>query len=226
MGHDPKTNADMILASKRVQPVAPTIAQGAKPLSEREIDQALVQRVQSGDKKAYDLLVLKYQHKIGHLVSRYVHDSHESQDVTQEAFIKAYRGLKNFRGDSAFYTWLYRIAINTAKNHLVTMGRKISDTGIDAADAEQYDSGSALRETATPERVMATEEIARVIQESIAALPEDLREAITLREFEGMSYEEIASAMNCPIGTVRSRIFRAREAIDINLEPLLEDKRR
>ena len=226
MGHDPKTNTDMILASKRVQPVAPTIAQGAKPLSEREIDQALVQRVQSGDKKAYDLLVLKYQHKIGHLVSRYVHDSHESQDVTQEAFIKAYRGLKNFRGDSAFYTWLYRIAINTAKNHLVTMGRKISDTGIDAADAEQYDSGSALRETATPERVMATEEIARVIQESIAALPEDLREAITLREFEGMSYEEIASAMNCPIGTVRSRIFRAREAIDINLEPLLEEKRR
>ena len=187
---------------------------------------ALVERVQRGDKSAYDLLVLKYQNKIGHLVSRYVHDAHESQDVTQEAFIKAYRGLKNFRGDSAFYTWLYRIAINTAKNHLVTMGRKISDTGIDAADAEQFDSGAALRENATPERVMATDEIAGVIQSSIEALPEDLRMAITLREFEGMSYEEIATAMDCPIGTVRSRIFRARESIDNNLEPLLDERRR
>lgn len=195
-------------------------------MSDKEIDMALVERVQRGDKGAYDLLVLKYQHKIGHMVTRYVHDVHESQDVTQEAFIKAYRGLKNFRGDSAFYTWLYRIAINTAKNHLVTMSRKISDTGIDAADAEQYDSGSALRDNATPERVMATEEIARVVQDSIAALPDDLREAITLREFEGLSYEEIATAMDCPIGTVRSRIFRAREAIDINLEPLLDEKRR
>lgn len=216
----------MIGAAKKVTLLAPPIARGAKPLSDKEIDMALVERVQRGDKSAYDLLVLKYQHKIGHLVSRYVHDAHESQDVTQEAFIKAYRGLKNFRGDSAFYTWLYRIAINTAKNHLVTMSRKITDTGIDAADAEQYDSGSALRENATPDRVMATEEIARVVQDSIAALPEDLREAITLREFEGMSYEEIAVAMDCPIGTVRSRIFRAREAIDTNLEPLLDEKRR
>lgn len=216
----------MIRASDKVTASAPRIARGAKPLSEKEIDMALVERVQRGDKSAYDLLVLKYQHKIGHLVSRYVHDSHESQDVTQEAFIKAYRGLKNFRGDSAFYTWLYRIAINTAKNHLVTMSRKISDTGIDAADAEQFDSGSALRENATPERVMATEEIARVVQSSIEALPEDLREAITLREFEGLSYEEIAVAMDCPIGTVRSRIFRAREAIDNNLEPLLDERRR
>ncbi len=197
-----------------------------KPLSDREIDLALVQRVQRGDKAAYDLLVLKYQHKIGHLVSRYVHDFHESQDVAQEAFIKAYRGLKNFRGDSAFYTWLYRIAINTAKNHLVTMGRKISDTGIDAADAEQFEGGSALREHATPDREMVTDEIARVVRRSIEALPEDLRVAITLREFEGLSYEEIAVAMDCPIGTVRSRIFRAREAIDTNLEPLLEEKRR
>ena len=187
---------------------------------------ALVERVQRGDKGAYDLLVLKYQHRIGHLVSRYVHDAHESQDVTQEAFIKAYRGLKNFRGDSAFYTWLYRIAINTAKNHLVTMSRKISDTGIDAADAEQYESGTLLRENATPEREMLTDEIARVVRRSIEALPEDLRTAITLREFEGMSYEEIAQAMDCPIGTVRSRIFRAREAIDNNLEPLLDEKRR
>ena len=216
----------MIHASHKVALLEPPIARGAKPLSDKEIDMALVERVQRGDKSAYDLLVLKYQHKIGHLVARYVKDIHEAQDVTQEAFIKAYRGLKNFRGDSAFYTWLYRIAINTAKNHLVTMGRKISDTGIDAADAEQYDSGSALRENATPARVMATEEIARVVESSIAALPADLREAITLREFEGMSYEEIAVAMDCPIGTVRSRIFRAREAIDTNLEPLLDDKRR
>lgn len=216
----------MIRASTKVTASAPRIALGAKPLSEKEIDMALVERVQRGDKSAYDVLVLKYQNKIGHLVSRYVHDSHESQDVTQEAFIKAYRGLKNFRGDSAFYTWLYRIAINTAKNHLVTMSRKISDTGIDAADAEQFDSGSALRENATPDRVMATEEIARVVQSSIEALPEDLRAAITLREFEGLSYEEIAVAMDCPIGTVRSRIFRAREAIDNNLEPLLDEKRR
>ena len=199
---------------------------GSKTLSEKDIDFALVQRVQRGDKKAFDLLVLKYQSKIGHLVSRYVHDMHESQDVTQEAFIKAYRGLKNFRGDSAFYTWLYRIAINTAKNHLVTMGRKISDSGIDAADAEQFENGGALREYATPDKEMITEQIAKVVQDSIEALPEDLRMAITLREFEGLSYEDIASAMECPIGTVRSRIFRAREAIDTNLEPLLEDKRR
>ena len=217
----------MIRASNKVSVSEPLIAPGAKkPLSDKEIDMALVERVQRGDKSAYDLLVLKYQHKIGHLVSRYVHDAHESQDVTQEAFIKAYRGLKNFRGDSAFYTWLYRIAINTAKNHLVTMSRKISDTGIDAADAEQYDSGSALRDNATPERVMVTDQIARVIQDSIEALPDDLRTAIRLREFEGMSYEDIAQAMDCPIGTVRSRIFRAREAIDNNLEPLLEDRRR
>jgi len=201
-------------------------AEGNKSLSEKDIDFALVQRVQRGDKKAFDLLVLKYQNKIGHLVSRYVHDAHESQDVTQEAFIKAYRGLKNFRGDSAFYTWLYRIAINTAKNHLVTMSRKISDTGVDAADAEQYDGGSALREYATPDREMITEQIAQVVQDSINALPEDLRMAITLREFDGMSYEDIATAMECPIGTVRSRIFRAREAIDTNLEPLLDEKRR
>lgn len=199
---------------------------GSKALSEKDIDFALVQRVQRGDKKAFDLLVLKYQNKIGHLVSRYVHDMHEAQDVTQEAFIKAYRGLKNFRGDSAFYTWLYRIAINTAKNHLVTMGRKISDSGIDAADAEQFENGGALREYATPDKEMITEQIAKVVQDSIKALPEDLRTAITLREFEGLSYEDIASAMECPIGTVRSRIFRAREAIDTNLEPLLEDKRR
>jgi len=201
-------------------------APGTKPLSDKEIDMALVERVQRGDKSAYDLLVLKYQHRIAHLVSRYVHDPHETQDVTQEAFIKAYRGLKNFRGDSAFYTWLYRIAINTAKNHLVTMSRKISDTGIDAADAEQFESGTLLRENATPEREMLTDEIGEVVRLAIERLPEDLRTAITLRELEGMSYEEIAQAMDCPIGTVRSRIFRAREAIDNDLEPLLDEKRR
>ena len=201
-------------------------ASGARSLSERQIDQALVERVQRGDKAAYDLLVLKYQHKIGQLISRYVHDSHEAQDVAQEAFIKAYRGLAKFRGDSAFYTWLYRIAINTAKNHLVTMGRKISDTGIDAADAEQFEGGGALREYATPERELVSDQIIKVVRQSIAELPEDLRTAITLREFEGLSYDEIAVAMDCPIGTVRSRIFRAREAIDTNLEPLLEEQRR
>jgi RNA polymerase sigma-70 factor (ECF subfamily) len=216
----------MILATNKVSLIAPRIAQGAKSLSDKDIDLALVQRVQRGDKSAFDLLVLKYQHNIGHLVTRYVHDTHESEDVTQESFIKAYRGLKNFRGDSAFYTWLYRIAINTAKNHLVTRSRKISNTGIDAADAEQFESGGALRENASPDRVMATEEIARVVQETINQLPEDLRTAITLREFDGLSYEEIALAMECPIGTVRSRIFRARETIDTNLEPLLDEKRR
>ena len=216
----------MILATNKVPLIAPRIAQGAKTLSDKDIDLALVQRVQRGDKSAFDLLVLKYQHKIGHLVTRYVHDIHESQDVTQEAFIKAYRGLKNFRGDSAFYTWLYRIAINTAKNHLVTRSRKISDSGIDSADAEQFESGGALRENASPDRVLATEEIARVVQDTINLLPEDLRTAITLREFDGLSYEEIALAMECPIGTVRSRIFRAREAIDTNLEPLLDEKHR
>jgi len=201
-------------------------APGTAALSDRQIDQALVERVQRGDKQAFDVLVLKYQHRITHLVSRYVHDAHESQDVTQEAFIKAYRGLRNFRGESAFYTWLYRIAINTSKNHLVTMSRKISDTGIDAADAEQYEGGWALRDNATPEREYVTAEIAASVRRSIEALPEDLRTAITLREFDGLSYEEIAEAMGCPIGTVRSRIFRARESIDTNLEPLLDDKRR
>ena len=220
----------MIEVSKQVAPRGPAgaarTAAGNLPLSDREIDQALVERVQRGDKGAFDLLVLKYQHRIGHLVSRYVHDAHESQDVTQEAFIKAYRGLKNFRGESAFYTWLYRIAINTSKNHLVTMGRKITDTGIDAADAEQFESGSALRDPASPEREAMTDEIAASVRASIEALPEDLRTAIVLREFEGMSYEEIAQAMDCPIGTVRSRIFRAREAIDDNLEPLIDERRR
>lgn len=190
----------------------------------QQADQELVERVQQGDKRAFDLLVLKYQHKIVKLISRYVRDPDESLDVAQETFVKAYRALANFRGESAFYTWLYRIAINTAKNHLVALGRRPPDTDIDAADAVQLDmeSSVALRENDTPEHMALTAEIQETIFRAIEELPEDLRTAITLRELDGLSYEEIAEAMNCPIGTVRSRIFRAREAIDMKLRPLLE----
>lgn len=192
-------------------------------MSERAVDLELVRRVQRGDSRAFDLLVQKYQHRIGHLVGRYVRDAAEVEDISQEAFIKAYRGLANFRGDSAFYTWLYRIAVNTAKNHLVAAGRRVPDQGVDATEAEQYESGTLLRENATPERALLTEEIKRTVDEAIAALPADLREALTLREMEGLSYEEIALAMSCPVGTVRSRIFRAREAVDARLQPLLDE---
>lgn len=185
-------------------------------------DEELVRRVQAGDKKAFDVLVLKYQHKIVNLVSRYVHDPSTALDVAQEAFIKAYRGMANFRGDSAFYTWLYRIAINTAKNYLVSQSRRTPDFEVDAQDAEQMGGESALKEYATPEGEMMSDEIREAVQEAIGGLPEDLRIAITLRELEGMSYEEIAQTMGCPIGTVRSRIFRAREAIDRTLRPLLD----
>ena len=195
-------------------------------LSDKELDMELVRRVQRGDKTGFDLLVLRYQNKILNLVSRYVHDSHEAQDVAQEAFIKAYRGLANFRGDSAFYTWLYRIAINTAKNHLITASRKISADGPDAQEAEQFDGAHGLRDYESPERSALNEEIMGVVERSIADLPEDLRTALTLREFEGLSYEEIANVMECPIGTVRSRIFRAREAIDTHLDPLLDESSR
>ena len=184
------------------------------------VDAELVRRVQNGDKKAFDILVLKYQHKIVKLVTRYVHDPHEAQDVAQEAFLKAYRALPKFRGDSAFYTWVYRIAINTAKNYLVAQDRRPPGGDIDAADAEQYD-GPALKEVGTPERMVLTDEIEQTIHRVIEGLPEDLRTAITLRELEGMSYDEIAQAMECPVGTIRSRIFRAREAIDNGLRPLL-----
>ena len=186
------------------------------------VDQELVARVQQGDKKAFDALVRKYQHKIMKLISRYVRDQHEVFDVAQETFIKAYRALANFRGDSAFYTWLYRIAINTAKNHLVAQSRRPPDTDIEAEDAAQFDSESGLREIASPELLAQKDEIERVIFEAVEELPEDLRTAITLRELEGLSYEEIAEAMGCPIGTVRSRIFRAREAVDKRLRPMLE----
>ncbi|MBU0655518.1 MAG: RNA polymerase sigma factor RpoE [Gammaproteobacteria bacterium] len=185
-------------------------------------DLELVQRVQTGDKKSFDILVLKYQHKVINLVLRYVHDHDTAMDVAQEAFIKAYRGLKSFRGDSAFYTWLYRIAINTAKNHLVSQSRRLPDTDIDADEAEQFGGESALKEYATPEHEMLTDEIRNAINRAIDDLPEDLRMAIVLRELEGMSYEEIAVTMECPIGTVRSRIFRARESIDKVLRPLLD----
>ena len=185
-------------------------------------DQQLVERVQRGDKTAFDLLVRKYQHKIVKLVTRYVHDSTEAQDVAQEAFIKAYRAIHGFRGDSAFYTWLYRIAINTAKNHLVAEGRRPLEHGMDLQDPEQYDMQARLRDMDTPERLLLTDEIQNTVEQAIAELPEDLRTAIVLREIEGMSYEQIAEAMSCPVGTVRSRIFRAREAIDAKLRPLLD----
>lgn len=193
-------------------------------MGERRADQALVERVQRGDRGAFDLLVRKYQHKILNLITRYVHDPSEAQDVAQEAFIKAYRALGNFRGDSAFYTWLYRIAINTAKNFLVAQGRRPPGSDIDAQDAEQFGVESRLKERDTPEHELLKDELERTVFDAISDLPEDLRTAITLREMEGMSYEDIATAMDCPIGTVRSRIFRAREAIDEKIRPLLDEK--
>jgi len=191
-------------------------------MGDREVDQQLVERAQRGDKRAFELLVIKYQRKLGRLLSRMVRDPGEVEDVTQEAFIKAYRALPNFRGESAFYTWLYRIAINTAKNYLVALGRRApTTTEYDNEDAESFDDAEALRDTATPENLLMGREVATAVNRAVEALPEDLRKAITLREIEGLSYEEIAGVMNCPIGTVRSRIFRAREAIAVELRPLL-----
>lgn len=198
-------------------------------MGDREIDQQLVERAQRGDKRAFDLLVSKYQRKLGRLLSRFIRDPAEIEDVAQEAFIKAYRALPSFRGDSAFYTWLYRIGINTAKNYLVAMGRRApTTTEFDSEEAETFDDADHLRDVNTPEAELLSKEIAETVNSSMAGLPEELRTAITLREIEGLSYEEIASIMNCPIGTVRSRIFRAREAIAENLRPLLgtsKDKR-
>ncbi len=190
---------------------------------ERDIDQQLVERVQRGDKHAFDLLVTKYQRKLGRLISRFVRDHAEAEDVTQEAFIKAYRALPGFRGDSAFYTWLYRIGINTAKNHLLATKRRApTSTPFDAEEAESFDEAGLLREVSTPENELMSKQVVSVVQATLLELPEDLRSALTLREIEGLSYEEIASVMNCPIGTVRSRIFRAREAVAEKLRPLLE----
>ena len=191
-------------------------------MGDREVDQQLVERAQRGDKRAFELLVLKYQRKLGRLLSRFVRDSAEVEDVTQEAFIKAYRALPSFRGDSAFYTWLYRIGINTAKNYLVALGRRApTTTGFDNEEAESFEDAEQLRDSSTPESELHGKEIAATVNHAMDALPPDLRTAITLREIEGLSYEEIASVMNCPVGTVRSRIFRARDAIAAELRPLL-----
>ena len=185
-------------------------------------DKQLVAKVQKGDSRAFDLLVMKYQHKIMGLISRYVHDADEVQDVAQEAFIKAYRALPRFRGDSAFYTWLYRIAINTAKNHLISRSRRPPGSDVEVEDAEYFEAGGALRDIETPETALFGAELKAVVEDAIAELPDDLRAAVTLREFDGLSYEDIAEVMDCPVGTVRSRIFRAREAIDAKVRVQLE----
>ena len=199
-------------------------------MGDREIDQQLVERVQRGDKQAFDLLVIKYQRKLARLISQFIRDSAAVEDVTQEAFIKAYKALPTFRGESAFYTWLYRIGINTAKNYLISQKRRAPTTvdGFDNEDAENFDDGGKLREINTPESELMSKQIAQTVNHTLDALPEELRTAIILREIEGLSYEEIADAMDCPIGTVRSRIFRARDAISEELRPLLgtgKDKR-
>ncbi|MCB1955914.1 MAG: RNA polymerase sigma factor RpoE [Rhodocyclaceae bacterium] len=198
-------------------------------MSDREIDQRLVERVQRGDKQAFGLLVSKYQRKLMRLLSRLIRDAGEVEDVAQETFIKAYRALPSFRGDSAFYTWLYRIGINTAKNYLVSQGRRApTSTGFDSEEAESFEEGEQLRDINTPERMLLSKQIGETVESAMQALPEELRTAIVLRELEGLSYEEIAGIMDCPIGTVRSRIFRAREAIADRLKPMLDtspDKR-
>lgn len=208
-------------SSARLSVVAVNPASGSA--GNREIDHELVLRAQRGDKRAFGMLVDKYQRKLARLLSRMIRDQTEIEDVVQESFIKAYRALPNFRGDSAFYTWLYRIGINTAKNYLVSMGRRPTvSTDIEIEDAENFDSGSELRTTETPESALMTKEIAQTVNDTVASLPEELRTAITLRELEGLSYEDIATIMQCPIGTVRSRIFRARETIAQKLRPLLD----
>lgn len=190
-------------------------------VEDQDADQQLVERVKKGDKRAYDLLVIKYQHRILGLVGGYLGDFQEVQDVTQEAFIKAYRALDKFRGDSSFYTWLYRIAVNTAKNYLVSKGRRLPESDVDVHDADFLETVSTLRVVDTPECNLYCDEIEQVIHDVIQRLPDELRTAVMLREFDGLSYEEIADVMDCPVGTVRSRIFRAREAIDREIRPLL-----
>jgi RNA polymerase sigma-70 factor (ECF subfamily) len=193
-------------------------------MGENELDSALVERVQKGDRRAFDLLVRKYQHKVIGLISRYVNNYAECEDVAQEAFVRAWRAIGSFRGESAFYTWMYKIAVNTAKNHLVAMGRRPPTDDIAAEDAVFLTGAERMQEGATPERELLRQEIEQTVFRTVQALPEELRTAITLREVDGLSYEEIAEAMGCPIGTVRSRIFRAREAIDQQLRPLLSDR--
>jgi RNA polymerase sigma-70 factor (ECF subfamily) len=209
----------MLLGPERLQ------ARGAV-MSERDVDRQLVARAQRGDKRAFELLVEKYQRKLGRLLARFIRDPAEVEDVTQEAFIKAYRALPAFRGDSAFYTWLYRIGINTAKNYLMALGRRApTSTEVEAEDAEGFEDGEQLRDINTPESLLLSAEIAQTVNATIDELPEELRTAIQLREIEGMSYEDIARIMDCPIGTVRSRIFRAREAIAERLRPLLDTRK-
>ncbi|GHD28344.1 RNA polymerase sigma factor RpoE [Parahalioglobus pacificus] len=188
-------------------------------------DKQLVARVQKGDSRAFDMLVMKYQQRIMALISRYVHDADEVQDVAQEAFIKAYKALPRFRGDSAFYTWLYRIAVNTAKNHLVSRSRRPPGSDVDLSDAEYLEGGAGLRELENPENRLFGDELKQVVEQAISGLPDDLRTAVTLREFDGLSYEDIADVMDCPVGTVRSRIFRARDAIDKQVREQLEGER-
>lgn len=192
-------------------------------MGEQDLDEVLVKRVQAGERKAFDLLVRRHQHKVLGVISRYVADWAEAQDVAQEAFVRAYRAIGNFRGESAFYTWLYKIATNTAKNWLVSQGRRPPTDDVQVDDAVHLDAAVRLKDSSTPERELLRQEIERTVFETVEALPEELRQAITLREVEGLSYEEISERMDCPIGTVRSRIFRAREAIDIRLRPLLAD---
>jgi RNA polymerase sigma-70 factor (ECF subfamily) len=209
-----KTGGKSSMADKPINTATP---------GNRELDQILVERAQQGDQKAFGLLVEKYNRKLGRLLGRMIRDQAEVEDVVQESFIKAYRALPNFRGDSAFYTWLYRIGINTAKNYLVSLGRRpqvMQEVEID--DVENFDDGNEMRTMDTPETAMMTKEIAQTVNDTVASLPEELRTAITLREIEGLSYEEIATLMQCPIGTVRSRIFRARETISEKLKPLLD----
>ena len=191
-------------------------------MGEKNNDKELVKRAQAGDQNAYNMLVKKYQYKVINLVGRFVHDSEDAQDVAQEAFIKAYKGLNSFRGDSAFYTWLYRIAVNSAKNFLLSQSRRHADQQIEVEDAEYMDNGALIRDNATPDKVLSSQILEEQIYDAIHRLPEDLKTAITLRELEGMSYEQIAATMDCPIGTVRSRIFRARESIEKHIKPLME----
>ena len=215
-------NARASSESATTTAAARAVNQGKVLMSDREVDQQLVVRAQAGDKRAFELLVIKYQRKVERLLSRIIRNQDEIQDVAQESFIKAYRALANFRGDSAFYTWLYRISVNTAKNYLVSQGRRApTSTGYDAEEAEGFEDAVGLRDNATPDAQLMSKQIAEIVNSTIDKLPEELRTAITLREIDGLSYEEIAQIMECPIGTVRSRIFRAREAVAEQLRPQL-----
>jgi RNA polymerase sigma-70 factor (ECF subfamily) len=216
----------LVLDRKGSEPLGLALSAGTqaiKPVGESEVDHELVRRVQAGERRAFDLLVRKYQHRIVSVISRYMNDWAECQDVAQEAFVRAYRAIGNFRGDSAFYTWLFKIAVNTAKNYLVSQGRRPPTDDVQVDDAIHFEAAVRLKDSSTPERELLRQEIERTVFATVEALPEELRQAITLREVDGLSYEEIAATMNCPIGTVRSRIFRAREAIDLQLRPLLTD---